>query len=154
MAGGRAASGPSFAKVPKPMEPPSAGKLLAAARARPPAGIPAAPAAAVLKRPSAAEGPASKKGKGGELEEEPAGAAEGPASKKGKGALELTQPAASQRLSSMMKQTFKANSHGLPTPSTGGGGQGFRQRVEAKGGVPPRLEIPSPRGSPDWGSPA
>ena len=71
------------------MEPPSAAKLLAAARARPPAGIPAAaraaPAAAVLKRPSAAEGPASKKGKGGELEEEPAGAAEGPASKKGKG---------------------------------------------------------------------
>ena len=84
MAGGRAASGPSFAKVPKPMEPPSAGKLLAAARARPPAGIPAAPAASVLKRPSAApaEAPASKKGKGGgvaaaaaaaELEEKPAG---------------------------------------------------------------------------------
>ena len=67
------------------MEPPSAGKLLAAARARPPAGIPAAPAASVLKRPAAAQGPASKKGKGGELEEKPAGAAEGPASKKGKG---------------------------------------------------------------------
>ena len=55
-------------------------------------------------------------------------------SKKGKGALELTQPAASQRLSSMMKQTFKANSHGLPTPSTGGGGQGFRQSP-VRGGI-------------------